>query len=114
MTSRSCRSRQNSAIRVTSRREVMWPFDGAEASIEALAAARRVILGLDLRSDGPGAEGEAPKRLATELPWESFNPSNPANAVEDGRGTAIEALQRPTTAELVASGYSWVLITRDV
>ena len=79
----------------------MRPFDKAEAATEALAAARRVILGLDLRSDGPRAQGEAPTRLATELPWSSFEPSNPADAVEDGRRTAIEALQRPTIAELV-------------
>ena len=76
----------------------MRPFDKAEAATEALAAARRVIVGLDLRSDGPRAQGEAPTRLATELP---FEPSNPADAVEDGRRTAIEALQRPTIAELV-------------
>ena len=106
-------SLQNSAIWVASGHEVMWPFDDAEAAIEALAAARRVILGLDLRSDGRDVPHERLTGLATEVPWSSFDPSASITPVEDGRRAAIEAVQRPAIAELVADGYSWVLITWD-
>ncbi len=104
---------QSSAIRVSAGQEVMWPFDRAEAAVDALAAANRVILGLDLRSDGPEVQIERSTQLATEVPWSSFEPIDPATAAEDGRRAAIEALRRPLVAELVADGYSWVLITWD-
>lgn len=49
--------------------------------------------------------------LATEVPWSSFEPTNPATAVKESRLAAVEALRRSPIVELVADGYLWVLIT---
>lgn len=99
---------QRSAMRVrASSWEVMWPIEDAEAAINALAAAGRVIYGLDLRSDGPGAEGHLP----TEVPWSDFESTDPATDVEGRRLAAIEHLRRPMVTELASAGYYWVLIT---
>lgn len=104
---------QRSAVRVSSGLEVMWPADEVEAAINALAYAGRVILGLDLRSDGPVSSSQRRDGLATEVPWSSFEPPDAATAVEDGRRAALDALRRPDCADLAAEGYSWVLITWD-
>lgn len=106
-------SMRSSAIRVNSGREVMWPFADVVAAVDALAAADRVILGLDLRSDGPEAQTGSMTPLATEVPLSSFDSTDPSTAVEASRAAAITALQRPIVAELVAEGYLWVLITWD-
>jgi hypothetical protein len=104
---------QRSAVRVNSGLEVMWPFDEAEAAINALASAGKVILGLDLRSDGPVLQSERRDGLATEVPWSSFEPLDAATAVADGRGAALDELRRPGCGDLAAEGYMWVLITWD-
>jgi hypothetical protein len=102
---------QNAAVFIASGDEVMWPYDDAAAAIAALAAAGRVILGIDLRSDGHNVHLEKASGLATEIPWSSFDPSVSATPVEDGHRAALEALNRPGIAKWVADGYSWVLVT---
>jgi len=92
---------------------VMWHFSDAVAAVVALASAGQVGLGLDLRSDGHETESENATALATEVPLSSFDSTKPSNAVEANRSAAIAALQRPVVVELVAEGYSWVLITCD-
>jgi len=49
------------------RGEVMWSRGDAHAAITGLAASGALILGLDLRSDGPG--GSHDPNVATEIPW---------------------------------------------
>ena len=52
---------------VLSNGEVMWARQDAEAALRAIRTAGGRILGLDLRSDGPGT---IPQRgVPTEIPW---------------------------------------------
>lgn len=98
---------RDDAIR-TPNGEVMWHRQIAAEVIQVLAANDRVILGLDLRSDGAGT---TPAGLATEISWSSFSAerySGPERA-EAARDAALAALKRPELAEM--AGYDWVLIT---
>jgi len=98
---------QRQAIRTKGSGEVMWPRQVAADVIQALAASGRVVLGLDLRSDGPG---ETASGLATEIPWSSVGvTSGDRITPEMARDAALAALERPALAEM--AGYDWVLIT---
>jgi hypothetical protein len=87
--------------------EVMWPRRTAADVLQDLAANGRVVLGLDLRSDGTGT---TPPGLAIEVPWSDVG-GNPGDRIapETARDAALTALERPELAEMV--GYDWVLIT---
>jgi hypothetical protein len=61
---------RSSAIR-TETGEVMWPLAVAAAVVNAIADAGRLILGLDLRSDG---WGEYPDRLGDRSSMECLPP----------------------------------------
>jgi hypothetical protein len=91
----------------TSSGEVMWPRRMAPDVVQALAAKGRVVLGLDLRSDGTGT---TPTGFSTEVPW-SDTSRDLRNRIspEAARDHALAALQRPDLAEM--EGYDWVLIT---
>ena len=93
---------RSEAIHTNSGREVMWPLAVASEVVEAFAANGRLVLGLDLRSDGSGS---TPQGLATEIPWSSSR----AASVDVAREEALTALRRPGIAEM--PGYDWVLIT---
>ena len=86
-----------SSVRITDGGEVLWPLTQAADAINALADARRIILGLDLRD-------YADDGSFVEIAWSSFQPEG-ADAVEGGRRDALTALRRP---ELPGS---WVLVT---
>ncbi len=100
---------RSSAIRTASR-EVMWPLAVAAPVVNAIADAGRLILGLDLRSDGGGI---TPSGLATEVPWSAFRPEVVGwdARVEAAREDALKALKRRRTDGGEMSGYDWVLIT---
>lgn len=90
--------------------EVMWPSEHAEMAIVALANARHVVLGVDLRSDGP--EGTTSMTsLATEVPWGSFEPSASGDPIREACDSAIASLRTPEARTLAAEGYGWVLVT---
>ena len=69
-------------------REVAWPNDHAEAAVEAIAAASRIVLGLDARtlySDGK----------LMEIPisaWQEHEGESHQTAVERARREALDAL----------------------
>jgi len=88
--------------------EVMWPRSLASDAVIAIAASGRIVLGLDLRSDG---EGTTPPGLATEVPWTAFHPGRHyrEGVLEAAREDALVALKKPELNEM--SGYEWVLIT---
>jgi hypothetical protein len=88
--------------------EVMWPFDAVVEAITSLADAGGLVLGLDLRSDGPqvGRQG-----LATEVPVADFKPSGNGADRIDAMNAALAVLRSPMVIDLVADGYAWVLIT---
>lgn len=93
---------RSEAIHTNRDREVMWPQAIASEVVEALAANGRLVLGLDLRSDGSGS---TPPGLATEIPWSSSR----AASVDVARDEALMSLRRTDIAEM--PGYDWVLIT---
>jgi hypothetical protein len=94
------------AIHTTSG-EVMWPRQMASDVVQALAAEGRVVLGLDLRSDGSGT---TPTGFDTEVPWSDASSVHRGGlSVETGRDDALAALQRPELAEM--EGYDWVLVS---
>ena len=88
--------------------EVMWPFDAAVEAITSVAAAGGLVLGLDLRSDGPQVERQG---LATEVPVAEFTPSGNGAYRIDAMNEALTALRSPMVIDLVSDGYAWVLIT---
>ena len=97
---------QLQAIR-TSSGEVMWPRRMASDVVQVLAANGRVVLGLDLRSDGTGT---IPTGFATEVPWSNASRVHGDRlSPEVARDEALSALQRPDLAEM--DGYDWVLIS---
>jgi hypothetical protein len=70
--------------------EIEWPLPLAGTAIGALAAAGRVILGLDMR------DYESEGRFV-ELAWSVFEPGisvSPPEAVESSRAAAMAALDR--------------------
>jgi hypothetical protein len=81
--------------------EVMWARPDAQAALHGIAAAGGQILGLDLRSDGPGSTPGP--GVATEIPWADCSSS-----------TADDALGVALTALLSAGGdypeHPWVLV----
>ena len=87
---------------VLSNGEVMWARGDAPAALRAIAAAGERILGLDLRSDGPGSTPRP--GVATEIPW-----------ADCGSATSEEALEIALAAlESVGDehpDYPWVLVT---
>jgi len=93
----------SSAIR-TETGEVMWPLAVAPAVVNAIADAGRLILGLDLRSDGGG---DTATGLATEVPWSVFRPEAVGRdaRVEAAREDALKALKRRRTDMGEMSGY---------
>jgi len=99
----------SSAIR-TETGEVMWPLAVAPAVVNTIADAGRLILGLDLRSDGGGGTATG---LATRLPWSSFRPEAVGRdaRIEAAREDALKALKRRRTDMGEMSGYDWILIT---
>ena len=99
----------SSAIR-TETGEVMWPLAVAPAVVNTIADAGRLILGLDLRSDGGGGTATG---LATRLPWSSFRPEAVGRdaRIEAAREDALKALKRRRTDMGEISGYDWVIIT---
>lgn len=82
--------------------EVMWTREDARAALGALTATGARILGLDLRSDGPGSTARA--GVATEIPWADCS----AAAGDDGLRQALVALD---VAEGEHPQYPWVLVT---
>ena len=85
------------SARVQDNGEVMWSRAAAEYAIEALAAADRVVLGLDIRDYQPDGS-------FIEIAWSSFEP-NGGDEVDQGRRAALEALRsRPLPGE-------WILVT---
>jgi hypothetical protein len=88
----------------------MWPLAVAAPVVNAIADAGRLILGLDLRSDGGGI---TPSGLATEVPWSAFRPEVVGwdARVEAAREDALKALKRRRTDSGEMSGYDWVVIT---
>jgi hypothetical protein len=94
-------------IRTKGSGEVMWPRHIAAEVVQALAANGRVVLGLDLRSDGTGTR---PSGLATEIPWSTVG-GKPGDRIapETATDAALTALERPALAEMV--GYDWIVIT---
>lgn len=88
--------------------EVMWPFDAVAEAITSVAAAGGLVLGLDLRSDGPRSERQG---LATEVPIAEFKPSGIGSDRTDAMNEALTALRSPMVIDLVAVGYAWVLLT---
>lgn len=88
--------------------EVMWPFDAAVEAITSVAAAGGLVLGLDLRSDGPQVERQG---LATEVPVAELTPSGNGADRIDAMNEALTAVRSPMVIDLVADGYAWVLIT---
>src|ERR1017187_6302878 len=99
----------SSAIR-TETGEVVWPLAVGPAVVNAIADAGRLILGLDLRSDGGGGTATG---LATEVPWSAFRPEAVGRdaRVEAAREDALKALKRRRTTRGEMSGYDWVVIT---
>ena len=95
------------AINTNSGREVMWPLAVAAEVVETLAANGRLVLGLDLRSDGTGT---TPTGYSTEVPWsDASRDLRNRITTEAARDHALAALQRPDLAEM--EGYDWVLIS---
>ena len=88
--------------------EVMWPFDAVVETVTSMAAAGGLVVGLDLRSDGPRSECQG---LATEVPVAEFKPSGIGSDRIDAMNEALAALRSPMVIGLVADGYAWVLIT---
>lgn len=100
---------RNAAI-VLENGEVMWPFEHAEAALIALAHAGHVVLGVDLRSDGP--DGTTSRTgLATEVPWGSYEPRASRDPIRDARDSAVASLRTLNAGALAAEGYGWVLVT---
>ena len=95
---------QQAARRTTSGREVLWPRDSAASAIEALAAAGRIVLGLDLRRYDTD-------QSFLEAPWSIFDPSSrPLEPlVAAARQVALDALMRADDGEW--NQYDWVLVT---
>jgi hypothetical protein len=89
-------------------REVMWPRGCAKDVVNAMADHGRVVLGLDLRSDG---DGVTPPGLATEIPWSAYqgDASAATDPVETARTQALTALDRSKLREFET--YPWILIT---
>lgn len=91
-----------SAAVVLSNGEAMWARQDTAAAVRAIAATGARILGLDLRSDGPGS---TPSRgVSTEIPW-----------VDCGEAGTDESLQVALTAlrsiGTESPAYRWVLVT---
>lgn len=70
----------------------MWPLAVAAPVVNVIADAGRLILGLDLGSDGGGS---IPTSLAKELPWNAFRPEAVSRheRVEAAREDALKAPQ---------------------
>jgi len=81
--------------------EVMWPRELGPAVIDAISNSGRIVLGLDLRSDG---DGEPAPGLDTEVPL--FD--NKGAALDQSQMAAHEALDPSLLPE-----YRWVLVTWD-
>ena len=82
--------------------EVMWSRSQAHAAIRGLAESGALIVGLDLRSDGPG--GSRDPSVATEIPWTVC------------RSIAIDEAAREALAGVEAAwddypDHPWILIT---
>lgn len=88
----------------------MWPLAVAPAAVNALADAGRLILDIDLRSDGGERTATG---LATEVPWSAFRREAVGRdaRVEAARQDALKALKRRRTNMAELSGYDWILIT---
>lgn len=87
--------------------EVMWPRQIALEVVTALAANGKVVLGLDLRSDGTGT---TPMGLSTEIPWSAVRYQQEGGiTAEVARDEALAALERQDMADVI--DYDWVLIT---
>ena len=85
------------AAQVLDNGEVMWPAERATTAIRALADAKRVVLGLDVRDYRPDGS-------FVETAWSSFDPTGDDD-VARGRRAALEAM----TAEPLPG--DWVLVT---
>ena len=87
---------------VLSNGEVMWARGDAPAALRAIAATGGRILGLDLRSDGPGSSPRS--GLATEIPWADCGSANSDGAL----GLALAALDSVGDEH---PEHQWVLAT---
>jgi hypothetical protein len=85
--------------------EIEWPLPLARAAVGALAAASRIILGLDIRDYD--AEGRF-----VEVAWSEFEPGISGSlpqAVESSRAAALAALDR--AVEHQPWNDPWVVVT---
>jgi hypothetical protein len=82
--------------------EVMWARGDAPAALRAVAATGERILGLDLRSDGPGSTPRP--GVATEIPWADCGSASSADALR----LALAALESIGDEH---PEHRWVLVT---
>lgn len=86
--------------------EVMWARQDAPAALRAITETGGRVLGLDLRSNGPGP-AISTACLATEIPLVAYGSTDAAEAL-------CIALSVLSAVEAEHPEYPWVLVTWDL